>query len=331
MVEWLRVDNKRNTDSLNRRRRDRRQSTGKRVTPQPRDLLWFQKLHEHGPLSSVYLHGFSQHIACSKKRARDRLTDLYNESDTPHGGPYLDRPWQQFRTFDARYQPLVYDLAPAGEKALKAEGKWSGFAGGHSGPWQHKFMVSCITASIEIATLEIPNLNFIPQHAILERAGERLRYSVPFTDPKSGKQVRSDLIPDALFGLEYLDGNHKSYRFFLVEADRATEPSRASKFNRKSHLRHFLQYREYVGRGLYKDHLQLTAGMLVLNVASSRRTMERMMKLLAEIAPDGNTYQLFQVVDEFGGYFKPPRMLPRLLIGEWRRVGCEAIEMACTS
>lgn len=321
MADWPRVDHRPNHDSLNRRRRDRRQSAGKRITPQPRDLLWFQKLHQHGPLSSVYLHTFSRHIARSEKRARDRLTDLYNEDNTPHGGPYLDRPWQQFRTFDARYQPLVYDLAPAGEEALKQAGKWSEFAGAHTGPWQHRFMVSCITASIEIATLDNPSLNFIPQHAILERAGERLRYPVPFTDPKSGREVRSDLIPDALFGLEYLGGGRKSYRFFLVEADRATEPSRASKFNRKSHLRHFLQYREYVGRGLYKEHLKLTAGMLVLNVTSSERTMQSMLALLADIAPAGNTYQLFQAAPAFGRYFKPAASVMESVEQHWHRAG----------
>ena len=319
--------NKASHDSLNRRRRDRRLSTGKRVTPQPRDLLWFQKLHEHGPLSSIYLHAFSKHIARSEKRARDRLTDLFNETETPHRGAYLDRPLQQFRTFDARYQPLVYELAPAGERALREFEKWSDFANRHSGPWQHRFMVSCITASIELATLDNPNLNYIPQSAILERAGERLRYPVPFIDPKTKREVKSDLIPDALFGLEYVDGRRKLYRFFLVEADRATEPTRASKFNRKSHLRNFLQYREYVGRGLYKQHLGLTAGMLVLNVANSQRTMENMIKLLGEIARKGNTYQLFQAVEEFGGYFKPPDALYSMLNCQWERAIFERIHI----
>lgn len=95
-------------DTLGRRHREHPVSTGKRVTPQPRDLLWFQKLHEHGPLSSTYLHAFSQHLARNEKRARDRLTDLFNESNAPHGGAYLARPWQQFQTLDARYQNLVY-------------------------------------------------------------------------------------------------------------------------------------------------------------------------------------------------------------------------------
>ncbi len=106
-------------DTLGRRPRDRRQPTGKRITPQERDLIWFEKLHQHGPLSSTYLHGFTKHLRRNEKRARDRLTDLFHETNTPQNGAYLDRPWQQFQTYDARYQDLVYDLAPAGEKARK--------------------------------------------------------------------------------------------------------------------------------------------------------------------------------------------------------------------
>jgi Replication-relaxation len=308
-------------DAINRRRRDRPLSTGKRVTPQPRDLLWFQKLHEHGPLSSTFLHEFSKHLAKSEKRSRDRLTDLFNESHTPHNGAYLTRPWQQFQTFDARYQDLVYDVAPAAERALKQEGNWHETGAGPSGPWHHRYMVAAITASIELATLDEPNLTYIPQHAILGRAGTTLRYSVPFKNPKTGKVLQSDLIPDAVFGLEYHHGGKSSFRFFVVEADRATEPSRASKFNRKSHLRNFLQYREYVGRGLYKEHLKLTAGLLVLNVTTSEATMANMLKLAAEVSPGGNSYQLFRACPQFGKYFKPAKLLDGLLAGDWERVG----------
>jgi hypothetical protein len=308
-------------DAINRRRRDRPQSTGKRVTPQPRDLLWFQKLHEHGPLSSTFLHEFSKHLAKSEKRSRDRLTDLFNESETPHRGSYLTRPWQQFQTFDARYQDLVYDLNKAGELALKQQGLWHETGSGPSGPWQHRYMVAAITASIELATLSDPNLTYIPQHAILGRANTTLRYSVPFKNPKTGKTLQSDLIPDAVFGLEYHHGGKSSFRFFVVEADRATEPSRASKFNRKSHLRNFLQYREYVGRGLYKEHLKLTAGLLVLNVTTSEATMANMLKLAAEVSPGGNSYQLFQSCPQFGRYFKPAKPDDGMLKGDWQRVG----------
>ncbi|NND50370.1 MAG: hypothetical protein HKN60_08980, partial [Rhizobiales bacterium] len=123
------------TDTLNRRRRDRRQPTGKKITPQERDLVWFRKLHEHGPLSSSYLHAFTKDLRRSEKRARDRLTDLFHEDRTPHGGAYLDRPWQQFRSFEARYQDLVFDLAPPAIAALKEAGQWSEVIASGSGPW----------------------------------------------------------------------------------------------------------------------------------------------------------------------------------------------------
>lgn len=315
-------------DALNRRRRDRPSSTCKRVTPQERDLLWMRMIHRHGPLSSTYLHGFSQHLRRNEKRARDRLTDLFNEDRTPHGGPYLTRPHQQFATFDARYQDLVYDLAPAAELALKDAGLWSDASAAHAGPWAHRFMVAGITASIELATLGDPSLTYIPQDAILGRAGATLRHPVPFADPKTGREETRDLIPDALFGLEYATENGPQFRFFVVEADRATEPSRASSFNRKSHLRSILQYREYVGRGLYKDHLRLTAGLLVLTVATSPATTARMIALASEVSEGrGNAYMLFQTAEHFSRWFKPAKPMPELLHESWARAGREGFRI----
>ncbi len=314
-------------DSIGRRKRERRQSTEKRVTPQERDLLWFKKIHQHGPLSSAYLHAFSKHIRRNEKRSRDRLTDLYNEDQTPHCGPYLARPFQQFQTYDARYQDLVYDLAPAAEKALKENGMLSEYAPGHSGPWVHSYMISCITASIELATLADPTLEYIPQEQILERADTTLRYPVPFENSVTGKTETKDLIPDAIFGLEYKQEKGSKYRFFIVEADRGTEPSRSSRFNRKSHLRNFLQYREYVGRGLYKDHVKLTAGMMVLNITTTTGTMDSMINLVSEMSKRGNSYLLFQTCENFGRYFKPPKPIWELLNGEWHRANYSEFEL----
>lgn len=313
------MSNKTSHDTIGRRKRESRTSTGKRVTPQERDLLWFQKIHRHGPLSSTYLHAFSKHIRRNEKRSRDRLTDLFNEDQTPHNGPYLSRPFQQFNTYDARYQDLVYDLAPSAEAALKQNQMWSKYTNGHSGPWVHRYMVSCITASIELATLEDPTLEYIPQEAILERADTTLRYPVPFKNPVTGKTETKDLIPDAIFGLEYKSEEESKYRFFIVEADRGTEPTRSSKFNRKSHLRNFLQYREYVGRGLYKRHLKLTAGIMVLNVITNTVTVENMIKLVREISQNGNSYLLFRACNGFSEITKSRQPMTDLLNLEWRR------------
>ncbi len=278
-------------------------------------------IHRHGPLSSTYLHAFSRHLRRNRKRALDRLTDLFHEDNTPHGGPYLDRPWQQFKTFDARYQDLVYALTPAAESALKERDLWSEYVTAPSGPWLHRYMVACVTASIELATLATRNLVYIPQEHILERAKTMLRYPVPFENPTTGKVEIRDLIPDALFGLEYKSANGSRFRFFVVEADRGTEPSRASNFNRKSHLRHLLQYRTYIGRRLYQKHLKLSAGLLVLNVMTTDQAQSRFINLTEEVSLRGNSYQLFQTCDAFGQVFTPPKPLSHLLHGDWRRAG----------
>lgn len=261
----------------------------------------------------------------NEKRSRDRLTDLFNESRTPHGGTYLTRPWQQFQTLDARYQDLVYDIAKPAELGLRQHEQWHEYGASPGGPWWHRYMVATITASIELATLDDPNLAYIPQHAILSRANTTLRYPVPFKNPTTGREIKIDLIPDAIFGLEYRKDGNSSFRFFLVEADRATEPSRSSSFNRKSHLRSFMQYREYVGGGLYKAHLNLTAPMMVLNVSTSENTMNRMMDVARALSLNGNSYQLFQSAPQFGGCFKVGKPMPDLFTRQWLRVGASRI------
>ena len=186
-------------------------------------------------------------------------------------------------------------------------------------------MVAAITASIELATLDDPQVSFIPQHTILERAGSGLRCTVPFVNPATGKEERHDLIPDALFGLEYREGERSSFRFFVVEADRGTEPTRTGVLSRKSHTRHFLQYREYVARGRYREHLKLTAPLLVLNVTTGAQTMARMVRLATTLSPKGMNYQCFQCAAQFGRYFKPAGPLPQFLRNVWVRPNCEAI------
>src|SRR5258708_2199088 len=104
-----------------RRLRYERQSTGKRVSPTDRDLLWFQKLQQHGPLPSNYLLQFSQHLCRSDTRALERLGDLYHENNTPHGGPYLDRPKKQWSAV-SKFERTVYDLTPAAVQVLRERG-----------------------------------------------------------------------------------------------------------------------------------------------------------------------------------------------------------------
>jgi hypothetical protein len=308
-------------DVLGRRRRIQPTSTGKRVTLQERDWLWLQVLHEHGPLPSSFLLAFAKGYGLSEKRAKERLTDLFNEDNTTHGGAYLARPLQQFQTIDSRYNQLVYDLSPAGERALKQEGFWRSANGTTGGPWWHKLMVSCITASIKLAADDAPNLSYIPQADILVRANAELSWPVTIAEAGTRRKLRKELQPDALFGLAYRTEAGSSYRFFAIEADRSTEPYSSKNFNRKSALRNYLQYREYVGNGQYKDHLNLTAPLMVLNVCTDSQRVSGIHKLIDRQGQGANSYMLFQAWVDFGLPSRPPSPNSLLLEGVWSRVG----------
>lgn len=308
-------------DALGRRRRLQPSSTGKRLTLQERDWRWLQVLHEHGPLPSSFLLAFARGYGVSEKRARERLTDLFNEDNTVHGGAYLARPPQQFQTIDSRYNQLVYVLGAAGERALKQEGLWRPANGTTGGPWWHQLMVSCITASIRLAAEETRDLAYISQADMLERAEAELSCPVVINEPGTKRKLRKELKPDALFGLAYNSAGSTSFRFFAVEADRSTEPYTSANFNRKSALRNYLQYREYVGGGLYKDHLNLTAPLLVLNVCNDPERAAGMQKLIARQGQGANSYLLFQAWTDFGLPVRPPSPNYSLLDGVWSRVG----------
>ena len=277
-------------------------------------MAWLSALARHGPLASSFLLEFARRLGVSEKRARERLTDLFNEDNTPNKGAYLIRPPQQFHTLDSRYNQIVYDLSDAARRALKAKGVEPITTGG---PWLHKFMVSSITASIDLVTRERENLVYIPQDEILRRAGATLSTQVSI----KSKPTPVNLIPDALFGLKYKTPQGSRFRFFVVEADRATEPLTSKNFNRKSALRSLEAYHAYIAEGRYKLHLGLTSPLLVLNVFSDAARAEKVRELYGKKSPGGLSYQLFQAWEDFAPPFRPPKPNKGLLEGEWGRAG----------
>ena len=302
-------------DTLGRRTRIKRQSTGKIVRAMPRDLLWLEKLHHHGPLPTSYLHEFTAHLAKDRARTLKRLAALHHEVNL------LTRPTKQFDTMDARYNQLVYDLGDSAIQVLRDEGSFSSKAPVCTGPWKHRVMVSCITASIDLAT-HGTNIRYIHQHEILDQLGVSMRIPITLRNDTLGRDEQHDLIPDAMFGLEYKSGDQKSYIFFLVEADRGTEPLKVKNLARKSYLRSIQQYRKLVGAKLYKEHFGLNAGLLVLNVTTSTERMNNLIELVGNSSDSGrNTYMLFQTAPMFGTYFKPPQPMPALFSAGWYRAG----------
>ena len=312
-------------DSLGRRPSHERHSTGKRVRLSERDQLWLRKLAEHGPLPTAYLLAYASNLRGSDKRQQERLSDLFHEENTEHGGAYLDRPPQQFATLKAGYNQVVHAIGKAGLQALEIDGIAPAVMG-HPGPWLHRHMVACVTASIELATLARSDISFISQRAILSRAGTTLRCPLRLPNPDGSGDLRKDLQPDALFGLTYHTRIGDRFRFFAVEADRGTEPVTTRNWNRKSFQRHLAQYQAYVEGGAYREHLKLTAPLLVLNVVPNEARID-LMRRQTERQLGGCTYQLFQTFPAFAPPWRPPEPNHALLAGAWLRAGLPGFEI----
>src|SRR6266567_2907706 len=203
------------TDALKRRLRfSKPQPAGKRITVHDADMVVFEALHRHGPLPTPYLHEFAKHLSRNRNAFQYRLTKLYNGAEK--SAALLSRPPQQFASYEARYQHVIYDLTRA-SRALLAE-RDTYYAPEKADPFLHRFMGACVSASIELACREA-GIRYITKEEILSRqtCPETTRRS---SNPLAINTGDKTLIPDDLFGLQYPD---KSYRFFAVEIDRNTE------------------------------------------------------------------------------------------------------------
>jgi len=313
--------------------RIRRNPSGKHISLQPRDLLTLEVIQRHGPLPAHYLYEFTKPIAVDEFGHRKRLKDLWNENRNSHKAFYLDRPLQQFQTYFARSQFLVYDLADGGREALREQGKLNRYALAPSGGFTHALMTSCITASIELGALQA-GYRYISQEEILERAPINCRtakiplalatpisHTIKINGPPRMHHSNRPTIPDQLFGIDY--GGRAL--FFVLEADRATEPVERSNLDQNSYLRKVLCYRAINRSEIYKRHFGVP-NLIVLNVTVSTEHLRSIFSLIHDLTEkiDGSygiSNMLFQVVPEFATYLRMPPLLPHLFAEPWLRAG----------
>lgn len=311
-------------DALQRRDRYHPAPTGKRVTLKSRDRAWLRFIARHGPLPSNFLHAATADIHANAKATRMRLTDLASETNTPHDGAYLTRPPAQRHSENARNRPLIYDLSSEGWAAI---GLARGTTVRANGPFRHQVMVACVTASIELACRQRPDLTYLPAAQILPDIGD---LGVTLRAGMSGMPGRKPhrLVPDQLFALSQQTPAGLRYRAFALECDRATEPVRSANLARKSYLRSYLDYRQFIGTGLYRERYGLTCPLLVLNVMTSRARLQRFQQLVHDHAPGGNAYFLFRFQGEFETRLTPAAALLDLLSGPWERAGQPPLRLA---
>ena len=306
--------------STSRRSRMQRTRTGKRLMLTERDLTIFRWLSRYRYLRSTYLHAFAG--GASETRLKERLGDLFHES-------YLDRPEEQWRFADCRHTPAIYELGRGGRQAL-GNAEFSGderrvlLGQGAHRQFAHSLMICEVLASIELAALGMPNLRFVPLPEILAKAPEATRTATfPLRIPL-GPGDGGHVVPDALFGLEYVSGARFSYRFFALEADRGTMPVNRIDSRQTSLAGKIIAYRQVLMRRLHRSHLGLP-NLLVLLATASPARLDNIASVLGQAGGEA----AFLFTDTTPQSLVRP--CPGLLTAPWHRAGVSALRIDNTA
>lgn len=299
-------------DSLDRRNRfAAAQTTGKCICLTQRDILIFQALERHGVLPATYLYEFARSAACNLKGHQQRLTNLYHEDNTAHGGRYLTRPHQQWASPHARYQPISYELTEHGTRAIRDSGVALQSIVPLSGPFTHRAMTACITASIDLAC-QAAGLCFITQGDILRRANIGTAKS-----PLALPTRHGTVIPDQLFGIDY----GGAYRFFALEADRSTESLSSQKYQARSFETKLRAYADVLEQETFRAACSIPM-LYVAIVTTSERHRDNMLSIVDRIAsPKIASRFLFKSEPIFGKYWIVPEVLTGIASDPWQRTG----------
>jgi hypothetical protein len=292
----------------------KRTRTGRRIELSVRDLEIFKLLTRYRYLRSTYIHAFVGEA--SETRFKERLGNLFHEG-------YLDRPAQQWEFADARCMPAVHENGRGAMNALRACGVGLDaderqIAGTAHRQFLHALMICEVLASIELSVRADPRLRFIAWPEILARAPEAVRASrTPLRLPVPSGGY---LVPDGAFGLEYRDGNAKTFRFFALEADRGTMPISRSKPGQTSYLGKLAAYGEIIREHIHKAHWGVP-NLLILTLTTSPA---RAAEIIAKLGTDGSPAFLFKAVDAK----TLMRPAPRLLTEPWTRAGLPPLSIA---
>ncbi len=266
----------------------------------------YEAVHQ---LPTHYLYAATKHLRRDPTHLQNRLTEFYHGD---RNGPWLTRPPQQFATFEARYQHLVYDLAPRARLALAERGALPPFK--RSDAFVHRLMTACVTASIEL-TAHALGLHYIALGEILAhpRCGEATTAPNPLAIPVD---ARAALVPDVLFGLHYPG---IGYRFFAVEIDRNTESIERTNLGQSSFGRKVLGYRAILAARTYRSWWGLP-NLHILTVTTNATHVRNLLDHIRHHV-DPPHRERFAVTAEpmFGAHWRVPReVLAHLLEGVWQ-------------
>jgi len=258
------------------------------------DLAIIRNIAKHRFLRSSHLTRLLQHR--SDKKLVERLGVLF------HNG-LIDRPRAQLDYYaTAGSAPMVYALGNRGATALaEVDGTHSAHV-----DWtdknrtagrlfiNHTLGVADVMVAIECAVNRRKDVRLIEPDEILERAPRpkpmaHHPFVLKIRTHHDGAPVDLAVIPDAVFGLDFIDKNTSKY--FFLEADRATMPVMRASLAQTSMLRKFLAYRAGGGAGnAFGQQLGIN-NFRVLTVTTTRERMETMVAALKEATRDSGSRQ----------------------------------------
>lgn len=252
------------TDTLGRRSRFARNPIGKRIIISKRDIEILRLLYRYRFLRSPQIIAFLR--PKSDRRLIERLTDLFHETGL------INRPPAQWRYGNPRCTSVVHELSPKGltfleERdlvSLRATTLSRRGSKGRTQQFTHAMMIVDVLAKIELTTQNLPDQRFVSLGEILKRAPETTRKARnplaapvtihPHNDfPDIRIPWKTHIIPDALFGIEYLIGNEKRYRFWALECEQ-TSPARRSHTRASSLIRKRAAYQALINSRGYHEH-----------------------------------------------------------------------------
>jgi hypothetical protein len=302
---------------IQRRSRMQRARTGKRIALSPRDFAIFRRLREYRYLPSTYIHAFVG--GASQTRFKERLGDLFHEG-------FIDRPDQQWCLSDARCAPVTHEMGEGARRALLARPDSDAdartfLASTAHRQYAHSLLICEVLASIELGA-RAAGVRFISWAEILARAPEATqRLAKPFALP----QGSGDIVPDALFGLEYANDGPKSYRFFALEIDRGTMPVVRANGSASSYLAKLEAYQRVIEGRTFKAHLGISS-FLVLTVTTNEARVNTMMRSCCGRARENSAF-LFKTIPARALSHGLPTPDTNLFCAPWLRPGHQPLEI----
>ena len=181
--------------------------------------------------------------------------------------------------------------------------------------------------NVELSCRARDNVRLIYEDEILEGGSKELRHrhGWPVSIDWQGRGEMIWIIPDRLFGLQFLDRpKGKDTRYFAVEYDRGSMPVTRSNFHQSSSLRKFVGYAATHRQQLHRKHLGVEY-FYVLNVTTSA---ERVDNLIA-------TYQAKAFPQPSSFLFTPKIQKPTIggfedvFAMKWRNGAGKTVSLPC--